>query len=242
MLILFTDFAYNSPYVGQMKLAAAKIAPELRIIDLLHDAPTFDPRSAAYLLAALSCDLPTCCGVVAVVDPGVGSRRDGLIVQADERLYVAPDNGLLERIVAGAKLVKCWRITWRPYYLSASFHGRDLFVPLAARLLTGEQRPEQVGSPIDFPTRGWPEQLAQIIYIDSYGNAMTGLQANKLDKQTKLQVDGETLNYARTFAEAPVGQGFWYENSLGLVEIAVNQGCAAKQFDLRVGKTVQMMD
>ena len=237
MLILFTDFGFGGPYVGQMKLAIWRHAPQLPVIDLLHDAPVFDSQAAAYLLAALAVDLPNDCAVVGVVDPGVGSARDGLIIRADERWYVGPDNGLFECVVARAEHVQCWRITWQPERLSASFHGRDLFAPLAVRLLIG-QNPGQLGEAIGYRPRGWPEQLHRIIYIDAFGNAMTGIQAAALPKTARLQAGAQTLENARTFADVPPGQGFWYENSSGLVEIAVNQGRADVQLGLSVGSAI----
>jgi S-adenosylmethionine hydrolase len=176
-----------------------------------------------------------------VVDPGVGSDRAGLMLKADGRWYVGPDNGLFDRIVAQSKSVQCWRIDWRPEHLSASFHGRDLFAPVAARLASGQSQPEQLGAAIHYQTQGWPAQLERIIYIDTYGNAMSGIQADTLPTTACLQVNQHTLCYARTFAEVPLGQGFWYENSSGLVEIAVNQGQADVKLGLRVGSPIAIV-
>ena len=241
MLVLFTDFGIGSPYVGQMKLAIWHQAPQLPIIDLLHDAPPYDSQAAAYLLAAFTADLPEQCAVVGVIDPGVGSARDGLIIKADERWYVGPDNGLFDRIAAQAEQLQCWRLTWQPERLSASFHGRDIFAPVAACLVTGKNQPEQLGETIEYRWQNWPEQLARIIYIDTYGNVMTGLQACNLSDSACLQAEQYKLMHARTFAAVPRGQAFWYENSSGLVEIAVNQGRADQQLGLQVGSTVTVL-
>ena len=241
MLILYTDFGHASPYVGQMKLAIWRTAPGLPVVDLLHEAPAFDSRAAAYLLAALSTDLPIRCAVVGVVDPGVGGARDGLILQASGRWYVGPDNGLFDRIAARDSAAQAWRITWRPDTLSASFHGRDLFAPVAAMLVAGHCGPDALGEPVSFPACGWPDELPQILYIDPYGNAMTGLRAASLAPQVRLQIGEATLGHARTFSEVPVGQGFWYANSSGLVEIAVNRGSAARRYALRPGTPVSLV-
>lgn len=238
MLILFTDFGHASPYVGQMKLAIHRRVPGLPVIDLLHEAPAFDSRAAAYLLAAFTDDLPAGCAVVGVIDPGVGSDRDGLILQADGCWYVGPDNGLFERVAARAGELRTWRISWRPQRLSASFHGRDLFAPVAAMLAAGLQTPDALGEPLDFRSRGWPEDELRIIYIDPYGNAMTGVRIASVVPTMRLRVAGVTLHYARTFAEVPVGQGFWYGNSSALAEIAVNQGSAAAKYGLKPGAPV----
>ena len=240
MLVLYTDFGLSGPYVGQMKLAIRRQAPQLPIVDLMHDAPVFDSRASAYLLAALSADLPRDCAVVGVVDPGVGSSRAGLFLRADCRWYIGPDNGLFERVVASAEQVQCWRITWQPERLSDSFHGRDLFAPLAARLFLGDD-PAQLGEAVEYPWRHWPEQWPYIIYIDAYGNAVTGIQAGTLSRTVRLHVGTQALEKARTFSDVPPGRGFWYENSSGLVEIAVNQGRADRQLGLKIGSpmTVQ---
>ena len=241
MLILFTDFGINSPYVGQMKLAAWRYAPQLPAVDLCHDLAPFDSRGAAYLLAALATDLPTDCAVVGVVDPGVGGDRAGLIVQADRRFFVGPDNGLFDRVMARAGAVKTWRIGWRPPRLSATFHGRDLFTPVAAMLLSGQKEPDQLGEPVESRCFYPDANLARIIFIDGYGNAMTGIAADAVATTTKLAVDGQPLPRAKTFSDVETGQGFCYENSLGLLEIAVNQGNAERQFGLRVGDSVEIV-
>jgi S-adenosyl-L-methionine hydrolase (adenosine-forming) len=241
ILALFTDFGWQGPYVGLLKLALAREAPGAPVIDLLHDAPAFAVREAAYLLAAYVPEFPTDTVFVGVVDPGVGGSRAGLMINADGRWLVGPDNGLFDRVVARARRVTAWRLTWRPERLSASFHGRDWFAPAAARLAAGTARPEHLGKPMPFPSRNWPDDLARIVYVDRYGNAMTGIRAAVLDTQAVIQIGRHRLRQARTFCHVPVGQGFWYENSSGLVELAVNQGSAAEQLHLRTGDAVTVI-
>jgi S-adenosylmethionine hydrolase len=103
MILLFTDFGYEGLYVGQMKAVLARDAPNVPVIDLMHDAPAHDPRSAAYLLAALVPEMPEGAVCLAVVDPGVGSDRTPLVVNADGRWFVGPDNGLFEIVQRRAK-------------------------------------------------------------------------------------------------------------------------------------------
>lgn len=239
MLILFTDFGLDGPYVGQLHLAAARAAPGLAVLDLMHDAPAFDPQASAYLLAAVAAGLPPGAVLVGVVDPGVGSARRALIVELDGRFCVGPDNGLFEPLAARAARVRAWNITWRPEHLSASFHGRDLFVPVAARLATGTA-PDALGEAIAFPSRGWPADLARVIYLDRYGNAMTGLRADTLPADARLRAGGRVLSRARTFADLPEGAAFWYANSQGLAEIALNRGSAAAALGLAVGTPVEI--
>lgn len=242
VLVLFTDFGFNGPYVGLLKLAVLRNAPNLQIIDLCHNAPVFDAQSAAYLLSACVGDFPERAVFLGVVDPGVGGPRSGLILNADDRWYVGPDNGLFDRIGACAQRVKAWRITWRPERLSASFHGRDLFAPVAAKLATNSVSPEVLGTPVSYLPHDWPEDLARIIYVDDYGNAMTGVQGHGIEKKVSISVGRHTLNWARTFSDVLPGQGFWYKNSIGLVELAVNQGSAAALYELKPGASVEIIE
>lgn len=238
LIALFTDFGWQGPYVGLVKLAVARYAPQLSVIDLLHDAPAFDIQCSAYLLAAYAREFPAGAVFIAVVDPGVGGERAPVIVRADERWYVGPDNGLFDRVTARAGQAQSWRIVWRPARLSASFHGRDLFAPVAAMLAANLARPDELGEPMPPARRNWPDELARIIYIDRYGNLITGVRAQALDAAATVIIAGRALKKARTFADNAVGEAFWYENSSGLVELAVNQGSAADRFGARVGNEV----
>jgi S-adenosylmethionine hydrolase len=174
-----------------------------------------------------------------VVDPGVGGKRDAIVVRADGRTFVGPDNGLFSVLWQRARRRRCWRIRWRPARLSASFHGRDLFAPVAAALERGiprgwlapTERPQQLLDARD---------LARVIYIDHYGNAMTGIRGESISRRSIVVVGRKTLRHARTFEEA-TGL-FWYENSLGLVEIAADGASAARLLGLRVGARVGLRD
>lgn len=240
-VVIFTDFGVTGPYVGQMKAAVLRERPGTPLIDLFLDAPAFDPRSGAYLLAAYaSPDLFRAGSVfLCVVDPGVGGARLPLIVEADGRWYVGPDNGLFEVVVRGADAARCWTIGWRPSGLSASFHGRDLFAPVAARLARGESVEEAAGGhphEIDAIRRPeWPDALAEILYVDAYGNAITGIPVAALPDGVEVSVRGHVLRRAATFSDVSPGEALWYENSSGLLEIAVNQGRADVQLGLREG-------
>ncbi len=238
MLVLFTDFGWRGPYVGLLKQVLAQYAPHVPVIDLWHDVPAFDAQGAAYLLAAYAGEFPLGSVFVGVVDPGVGGGRAAMILRADGRLFVGPDNGLFDRVAVRAHEAAIWHITWQPVRLSASFHGRDLFAPVAAMLAVGKATPEQLGVAAPLVARDWPADLARIIYVDRYGNAITGIRAASLEDNAAIGVQGQTLRRARTFADVPLGQVFWYENSSGLVELACNQGSAAARFDLKPGDGV----
>ncbi len=240
MILLFTDFGYQGFYVGQVKAVLAEQAPNTKVVDLMHDATAFDPCGAAYLLAALTQAAPVGTIILAVVDPGVGGDRRPLVVRADERLFIGPDNGLFELVMRRAEAVECHQINWRPETLSPSFHGRDLFAPVAGALARGAT---YGGSsiPVEAARRAhWPDDLAEIIHIDGFGNLITGVRAASLPDDAVLQVGAHTVVRARTFSDVPEGQAFWYENSIGLAEIAVNQGHAANDLGLTRGAEISM--
>ncbi len=241
-LVLFTDFGTSGPYVGQMRAVFAMHAPQVPVIDLMGDAPAFNPRASAYLLAALLPEMPPDAVVVAVVDPGVGSDRTPMVAQADGRLLVGPDNGLFAPALRRVRDARAWQITWRPQRLSVTFHGRDLFAPVGARLAVGKS-PEEAGAErMAVPLRpDWPDDLAEIVYVDPYGNAMTGLRAGCVAEGAALVVGAKRVTHAATYSVVPSGTAFWYVNSIGLVELAVAQGSAADVLGLRIGSEIEVM-
>src|SRR5690348_11690170 len=178
MIVLFTDFGLAGPYTGQMKTVLARQAPGIPVIDLFADAPSRHPKAAAYLLAAYAAWFPPDTVFLCVVDPGVGGARAALALEADGRWYVGPDNGLFELARRRAKSTRVFEITEQPADLSASFHGRDLFAPAAARLARGETPQMAARDPAFGRRHDWPDDLAEIVYVDHYGNAMTGLRAS----------------------------------------------------------------
>lgn len=241
MIVLFTDFGLEGPYTGQMKAALYRDAPGVPIIDLFADAPVGDPKASAYLLAAYAAWFPEGTVFLSVVDPGVGGDRPPVVVEADGRVFVGPGNGLLELVQRRAAKSAGFEIVWRPARLSASFHGRDLFAPVAAMIARGDKPARRPIDEARVRRPDWPDDLAAIVYIDHYGNAMTGMRAAALRPETKLVVAGRTLVKARTFSDQPQGEAFWYENSNGLAEIAVNRGRADRDLGLAVGAPVAVV-
>src|SRR6516165_12683945 len=131
MIVLFTDFGLHGPYTGQMKAVLHQTAPGALVIDHFADAPVGNPKASAYLLAVYASWFPPGTVFLCVVDPGVGGARPAIILEADDRWYVGPGNGLFELVQRRAAKARSWEITWKPERLSASFHGRDLFAPVA---------------------------------------------------------------------------------------------------------------
>ena len=235
MIFLFTDFGPAGPYVGQMEAVLKRDAPDVEVINLVSNAPVGEPRLAGYLLAALAKGLPKGSLFLSVVDPGVGGDRLPVVLEADGKWFVGPDNGLFNTVVAQAESVRGWIIDWRPQNLSASFHGRDLFAPVAAMLAAGDfswAKGDWIGPDI----HGWPEDIATIVYFDHYGNAITGWRYVDALEGSTLLVNGWSVPPARTFSDKAQGEPFWYGNSMGLIEIAVNQGRADDLLGLALGQ------
>ena len=239
MIVLFTDFGLAGPYTGQVMAVFDQAAPDEPIISLFADAPTGKPKPSAYLLAAYGAWFPTGTVLLCVVDPGVGSERRAVVVEAEGRIYVGPDNGLFDIVMRRDRDARLWEVIWHPAPLSPSFHGRDLFAPVAARLARGEPVSALARPGADKSSaRDWPDDLAEIVYIDHYGNAMTGLRGALLPPGARLAAAGRKLTAAPTFSSVPRGKAFWYINSNGLAEIAVNGGRAAQVLGLTIGSTI----
>ncbi len=238
MIVLFTDFGWTGPYVGEVKAVLCRLAPEVPVIDLMHDAPSRDPCRAAYLLAALVGGFPPPVTFLAVVDPGVGGDRPPVVARADGRRRVGPGHGLFERVLRRAARVDWREIAWAPAGLSPSFHGRDLFAPVAAGLARNRMPACGATRPAAARRPDWPDDLAEVIYVDGFGNAVTGLRAAGLSADVTLLVADRPLARARTFSDVPAGTAFWYEKSSGLAEIAVNGGRADQVLGLTVGSPI----
>lgn len=238
MFLLFTDFSWQGPYVGQVKAALTARCPAHPIIDLMHDAPAFRPYEAGYLLAAIATWITPGAVMIAVVDPGVGTERRAIAAAIDGCWFVGPDNGLLAPVINAAQANRRVFALPTPDHASASFHGRDVFAPIAAELaLRGCVTNQR--EIMDWVGRDSPAEIDKIIYIDGYGNAMTGRRAATLSSGMEAVIAGRPMRKARTFADVAPGEPFWYRNSIGLVEIAVNQGSAARRFGVEVGDALR---
>lgn len=235
---LITDFGLEGPYTGQVQARLSREAPGIPVFSLFADAPAFDPKHSAYLVAAYGRATAEGDVLLCVVDPGVGTERAGLALQADGRWYVGPDNGLLAVAAAQARDVRWHLLEPPPSTGPQTFHGRDWFAPAAARLARGEA-PAGLGTPPAVVGAGtWPPDLPEIVYIDRYGNAMTGLRSCALPRQGRLRIGERLVAGGGVFADAAEGEPFWYVNANGLVEIAANRARADIILGLRVGSTV----
>jgi len=243
MIYLFTDFGYQGPYVGEMKAVLSRtLGSNSSIIDLMHDAPTFDPESSSYLIAALSNQFIPGDACLGIVDPGVGNQdRRPLLIKADDVIYCGPDNGLFSQIINRANKVEVYEIVWRPEDLSSSFHGRDLFAPALSMTLNNEIFEQRSTERKDVIGHDWPNDLDGVIYIDGFGNLVTGRRATTMTKTDNVIISNQKIKHAETFSSQEKGQPFWYSNSMGLVEVAVNQQRADTFFNVNVGEKIMVM-
>jgi S-adenosyl-L-methionine hydrolase (adenosine-forming) len=240
-ITFLSDYGLGDEFVGVVHGVIAGICPDARVIDLGHGVPRQDVSAGAAMLARALPYAPA--GVhLAVVDPEVGARRRALALRTAEqgRLLVGPDNGLLlpaaTQFGGVAEAVEISASPWRLEPVSATFHGRDLFAPVAASLARGEPPPGTAAAPTRHPD--WPDDLAEIVYVDHYGNAMTGLRAALLLPRTELQAGGVRIARARTFGDVSPGGLLWYANANGLAEIAAHGASAAARLGLAPGSRV----
>lgn len=266
-IVLLTDFGLRDPYVGQMKGAILGIAPAAPIVDLTHDVPPQDIAAAARILRESWRYFPEHAVFVAVVDPGVGTDRACLCVGAAMRWFLAPDNGLLGFLQKEERIECAFRIENRRYMLpevSSTFHGRDVFAPVAAHLACGAdasdlgpsvERIVEIGEP--GPTRT-PDGsiLGEVVHVDRFGNLITNVHARDLrdlafDQHGSAPLEACGLFVSageqsigpveRTYASVAAGSPVALVGSSGRLEIAVNGGNAAQTLALGVGTAVRVV-
>lgn len=236
MIVLLTDFGVRDPYIAQMEAVIYRDAPNTTVINLFPELPPFAVKECAYLLAAYQSDFPEDAIFLCVVDPGVGTDRVPVILRANGRWFVGPDNGLFDIVKKRYPLSEQWCLKDKPQDCSTTFHGRDIFAPAAAVIARGNM-PRVTNMPAVQLHQDWPADLQRIVYCDHYGNAMTGIRSSEVVEADSFQVAGRKLTYHRTFAEAGT-EPFWYYNSNGLVEFALNQGSVTDTLQLKVGDTL----
>jgi S-adenosylmethionine hydrolase len=253
IITLTTDFGAAAPYAAAMKGVILARNPAARLVDLTHQIPPQDVRHAAFFLASAVPYFPLGTIHVVVVDPGVGTERAILYVEAGGQRLLVPDNGCWTLLAGESPRVI--RLTeprfWRQP-VSATFHGRDIFAPVAAHLSLGDD-PTLLGQPVG----GWvrlpipairegPVSLhGEIIFIDDFGNIITNIPAEGLRKPHFLQIgntsgfgEGTGFRWVRSYAEAGPGSLVALTSSNGLFEVAVTQGSAAERLGAKVGDAV----
>ena len=239
VITLLTDFGTADYFVGAVKGAILSVNPAAIIADITHEIPSQDIAAGAFTLLAVYKTFPAGTIHVAVVDPGVGSARRPIIVSANEQFFVGPDNGLFTYIYDREPSRRIFHVTSDRYFRpspSTTFHGRDIFAPLAAALSTGVA-PEEFGAEIDDEVR-LPslETPLRIVHIDRFGNCITNI-THQSGKQ--LVINGRTITEFRQFyGEGDDKSLFAIWGSAGFLEISVNGGSAAKVLDAKRGDEV----
>ena len=247
IITLTTDFGLSDPFVGIMKGVILSIAPETQVVDITHDIKAFDIVEAAFLLDSAYRYFPEGTVHVIVVDPGVGSARRPIAASGHGHLFVAPDNGVLSTVLES----EVYHIRNQSFFLnsiSQTFHGRDIFAPVAANLARGAPI-DSVGPRIlDFTKKPLPKPRPQgdrlcgtVLRIDRFGNIVTNLKRKHLVDDFTIHVAGLPITrLCGNFSEAEPGEFFAFEGSTGFIEIALNQGSAADKLNVERGAEIEV--
>lgn len=255
IITLTTDFGLSDHYVGTMKGVILTRCPHATIIDITHDLPAFSILTGAYSISQAARFFPSQTIHVVVIDPGVGTHRKPILVEAGNQKFIAPDNGVLALVLQQHKAATVREITNRNLWLespSQTFHGRDLFAPVAASLAAKLASAEQVG-PVLYKYESLPDLHPRqvengiwngsVLNIDHFGNVITSFLSNTSSTSFTLEANGQQINAIhRTFGEAPPGQLFAYHGSSGYIEIGINQQSAAVALKVSTGDQVTLRD
>jgi S-adenosylmethionine hydrolase len=254
-ITLLTDFGTSDVYVGVMKGAIASIAPSAQVIDLTHAIPPQNLVSARFHLMSAYPYFPAGTIHVVVVDPGVGSQRRAIAVELVDGILVAPDNGIVSGVLSlpGPVVQQAVTLTNRDYWRvanpSQTFHGRDIFAPVAAHLANGvplKELGEAIApdSLVQLSVGEWQRDGARLVgsiqAIDQFGNAITTIPAGEINDRWQVQVGDRVLLGQTTYAAVEPGEAIGLIGSHGFVEIAVNQGSAQTALNLAVGDQIMV--
>jgi S-adenosylmethionine hydrolase len=251
ILTLTTDFGLSDHYVGAMKGVILGICPRAQLVDISHLVSPFAIPEGAWLIAQAYRSFPPGTVHVVVVDPGVGSARRPILLEAAGQYFVAPDNGVLAMIYARQKhrvrAISNQRYFRRP--VSRTFHGRDIFAPVAAHLAAGVA-PARMGprivdsarpsfaSPSQTGARTW---AGEILHIDHFGNVITNFHVDEFPGLERLSIGrSKARRLLASYAEARPGELFAIVGSSGYLEVSLNQGSAAKKIGCASGDACQI--
>jgi S-adenosylmethionine hydrolase len=256
VITITTDFGYEGPFVATMKGRILTRFPAARIIDVTHEILVHWPAEAGFWLARSWPYFPDGSVHVAVVDPGVGTRREILTVATDRHLFLAPDNGLLAPVIARLPDAVIHRLTPRALERfgivapSATFHGRDIFAPLVAELAAGRCQPSELGEATTEYVPAWveePEVVGEsvrgvVVTIDHFGNLITNIDQELLRRfiQPVVHAGNHRLTLRRTYGDVRPGEYLALVNSFGVVEIARAEKSAAEGLGLERGAPVSV--
>ena len=254
LITLMTDFGTSDHYVGVMKGVVLNINPQIQIVDITHAIPPQDVHGAAFLIDSAYSYFPTGTIHVVVVDPGVGSSRRVIVCQTPTAYFVCPDNGLLTHILRNEEPICTVAVENSTYFLpqvSNTFHGRDIFAPVAAHLSRGipigklGSRVEQpVQLPVPKPQVTEKAVIGHVIWIDSFGNLVTNISRDILESLEQrddvvIRAGSAQIGHLNhSYAESPAGEALAIVGSFNRLEISINQGNAAQILGLKRGDVI----
>jgi S-adenosylmethionine hydrolase len=256
VITLTTDFGLQDYYVSAMKAVMLDIAPDVRMVDISHEIPSQDIMAASWTLQNSAMLFPPGTVHTVVVDPGVGTDRNPIALQVEDQYFVGPDNGIFS-LLTKEKDFQAVRLTDKQYWRdqpSNTFHGRDIFAPVAAHL-SQDVKLEELGEPLEeLMTYRWTVPIADkdglegmIIHIDKFGNLITNISASLLkevigDKSVKIYVGNTILhNLASTFGNVTEGEPVAYIGSSGMLEVGINKGNAEKMLGVQKGAQISLI-
>jgi S-adenosylmethionine hydrolase len=253
IITLTTDFGLRDPYIAAMKAVILGIAPTTHLVDVTHDVERHDVTEAALALEAVAPFFPAGSVHVAVVDPGVGTARRGIVLESDVHVFIGPDNGLFTPFLEGDgwRAFELARSEFRLPVVSRTFHGRDVFAPAAAHVVRGVP-PADFGPPVVDPVRlPWPEVRAlagtvggTVLHVDRFGNLVTSIHAaavRSLGVGVAIRIGGQLVPFVVTYGDLPPGRAGALLGSSNRLEVAVREGSAAAMFRARRGTPVLVM-
>ncbi len=257
IVTLTTDFGLKDPYVAEMKAAILSICPEAVIVDVTHEVKKFDVRMGAFMLACAAPYFPKGTIHVAVVDPGVGTQRRPIILLTSQGIFVGPDNGVLVLAAQKQDIVGAREITNPKLMLpdvSNTFHGRDIFASVAGKLASGVP-PNSFGPEMteaikpDFATVALESGVLMggVLHVDGFGNIITNIEEKHFSRlhakgsvNVSLPKFKRILKLGKAYADADLKEALLLLGSQGYVEIAVNQGSAARKFRAKPGDKIAL--
>jgi len=243
-ITLLTDFGTADYFVGAMKGVILSINPQAVIVDITHEIPAQDVAAGAFQLLAAYDTFPSGTIHVAVVDPGVGSSRRPIVVAAGNYFFVGPDNGIFTHIYDRNPSFQAFHITDEKFFrhpVSNTFHGRDIFAPVAAALSTGVDS-SSLGPRISDPIPLFKSAKPQVIHIDHFGNLITNITREQFKEGTTLSVNGTAIRALRKFFGEQMGEEpFAIWGSTGFLEIAVNGRSAAEILGVKLGDRITLI-
>jgi len=258
LITLLSDFGLRDPYVAEMKAVILSICPQACLVDISHEVEKFNVRMGAFVLASATPYFPKGTIHLAVVDPGVGTKRRAILVETRKAFFVGPDNGLLMLAAERLGIRHVYEVTNRRFMLSHvshTFHGRDIFAPVAAHLAKGSCKPSDLGSEIhDYvvprfvkPRLTKNALFGEVLHVDDFGNMVTNISRAEFEKtgiregamfRFRLRDKAIELKFCSTYGEVPAGKSLALIGSHDFLEVSVNQGDASKRFEVRGGDAI----